>query len=90
MDNNKIISPETHQEKLVAALTVGFLLAKEASHPDSANLLLALRSSVQNSYRPVWTNGKAIRRYQGQDRTHNYLKDTGWRKEIGIFLDEKV
>lgn len=90
MDDGKIISPETYSEKLVAALTVGHLFAKEKGHEDSAQLLLELRTAIQTTYRPVWTNGKAIRRYQGQDVSHSYLADTGWHKKMGIFLDERV
>jgi len=90
MDDGKIITPETFEEKLIAALAVGSVLAENWGHEESAQLLLELRKAIQTTYRPVWTNGKAIRRYQGQDVSHSYLADTGWHKKMGIFLDEKV
>lgn len=90
MDNGKIVTPEDQQDELIAALSIGGLLAGRNDHPDTARILFALRDSVRNNYKPVWTNGKAIRRYQGQDKSHEYLKDNGWRKEIGIFINEKI
>lgn len=57
-------------DEIVRALTFGFHFLEKEGKDDEARTLLKLRNIINENGTPtVWSNKRAFRRYQGQDKT---------------------
>ena len=76
----------------VEALSVALIRISQVAETErdekSMTTLRNLRDSFYNDSQKVWTNGKALRRYQGQDKTQT--KHDWYKAEVVVVRKEKM
>ena len=76
-------------DEIVKALTTGAYAAGKLGKRKDSAVLLKLRQSIKENGMPnVWTNGKAFRKYQSQDKTYSLSKIDHFKGKVIIIKEE--
>lgn len=75
-------------DTLVKHLTVASIVSNREGHNDAAATLLELRKMIYDGTPTVWSNGRAFRKYQGQDKGDYANPKEGWNKFKVIMIKE--